>query len=104
MIRRPPRSTLFPYTTLFRSLFYRKDLLARAGFPNPPTSWREWLAAMRAMKAQGGPHPYPIFIPTNEGPPPPLLGLQAGSPLLRDGARYRAFTEPPFPGPLGLHP
>src|SRR5260370_21292028 len=24
MIRRPPRSTLFPYTTLFRSLYYRK--------------------------------------------------------------------------------
>src|SRR2546422_6801030 len=23
MIRRPPRSTLFPYTTLFRSLFHR---------------------------------------------------------------------------------
>src|SRR3712207_6906643 len=26
MIRRPPRSTLFPYTTLFRSLFYTKVL------------------------------------------------------------------------------
>src|SRR3712207_9331395 len=26
MIRRPPRSTLFPYTTLFRSLFFRKVL------------------------------------------------------------------------------
>src|SRR2546429_4590490 len=25
MIRRPPRSTLFPYTTLFRSLGYRTD-------------------------------------------------------------------------------
>src|SRR5256885_13276440 len=25
MIRRPPRSTLFPYTTLFRSLFSRQD-------------------------------------------------------------------------------
>src|SRR5256885_13299383 len=24
MIRRPPRSTLFPYTTLFRSLFYQQ--------------------------------------------------------------------------------
>src|SRR2546429_1369619 len=24
MIRRPPRSTLFPYTTLFRSLFQRR--------------------------------------------------------------------------------
>src|SRR5256886_7389140 len=23
MIRRPPRSTLFPYTTLFRSMFHR---------------------------------------------------------------------------------
>src|SRR5256885_9675304 len=28
MIRRPPRSTLFPYTTLFRSRFRRKDQLA----------------------------------------------------------------------------
>src|SRR2546426_8454476 len=28
MIRRPPRSTLFPYTTLFRSVFQR-DLCAR---------------------------------------------------------------------------
>src|SRR5690242_21629966 len=34
MIRRPPRSTLFPYTTLFRSLVFstplRIDLLHRA--------------------------------------------------------------------------
>src|SRR5258708_29009163 len=31
MIRRPPRSTLFPYTTLFRSLFYYQwsDLIHR---------------------------------------------------------------------------
>src|SRR2546430_14394777 len=28
MIRRPPRSTLFPYTTLFRSLVRRVDTLA----------------------------------------------------------------------------
>src|SRR3712207_8917600 len=27
MIRRPPRSTLFPYTTLFRSVDFRKYLL-----------------------------------------------------------------------------
>src|SRR2546430_9052030 len=26
MIRRPPRSTLFPYTTLFRSISYRPTL------------------------------------------------------------------------------
>ena len=28
MVRRPPRSTLFPYTTLFRSLEYAERLLA----------------------------------------------------------------------------
>src|SRR2546430_3628456 len=27
MIRRPPRSTLFPYTTLFRSLLHQLDLV-----------------------------------------------------------------------------
>src|SRR5256884_7682666 len=33
MIRRPPRSTLFPYTTLFRSSW---ALLARSGLPKTP--------------------------------------------------------------------
>src|SRR5258708_19490574 len=36
MIRRPPRSTLFPYTTLFRSRFAPKSVTRRArqrGFP-----------------------------------------------------------------------
>src|SRR2546430_4193320 len=34
MIRRPPRSTLFPYTTLFRSLFdYPASSRSRQRFP-----------------------------------------------------------------------
>src|SRR2546430_10336843 len=45
MIRRPPRSTLFPYTTLFRS--YREDLRR-----NPGNGWAlRGLAA--ALTAQG---------------------------------------------------
>src|ERR1041385_9284749 len=32
MIRRPPRSTLFPYTTLFRSAYNRRLFLARRNF------------------------------------------------------------------------
>src|SRR3712207_7850918 len=32
MIRRPPRSTLFPYTTLFRSAIYLKDERALEDF------------------------------------------------------------------------
>src|SRR3712207_7267513 len=34
MIRRPPRSTLFPYTTLFRS--FGMDVLDTAGTPDLP--------------------------------------------------------------------
>src|SRR2546430_11283789 len=36
MIRRPPRSTLFPYTTLFRSIMHRQDR-AKAALPRDPT-------------------------------------------------------------------
>src|SRR2546422_8801051 len=35
MIRRPPRSTLFPYTTLFRSNLLRSELAARIAPPLP---------------------------------------------------------------------
>src|SRR6266487_5416633 len=34
MIRRPPRSTLFPYTTLFRSGAVRPDEAEHAAFPD----------------------------------------------------------------------
>src|SRR5438876_8464721 len=34
MIRRPPRSTLFPYTTLFRSVILEDGLLGRAAVPS----------------------------------------------------------------------
>src|SRR2546427_8468143 len=35
MIRRPPRSTLFPYTTLFRSNFMVKDIRGGSGIRQP---------------------------------------------------------------------
>src|SRR5256885_10557240 len=45
MIRRPPRSTLFPYTTLFRSLH---GLLANTkGKENVIRYWKSWLSAPR---------------------------------------------------------
>src|SRR3712207_9205520 len=43
MIRRPPRSTLFPYTTLFRSvlgLVHRPDRAAGGRAPEP-VQWRQ---------------------------------------------------------------
>src|SRR2546427_12686655 len=41
MIRRPPRSTLFPYTTLFRSIVRRElPVTARGNAPVPPPDER----------------------------------------------------------------
>src|SRR2546430_10608707 len=36
MIRRPPRSTLFPYTTLFRSLAWLNHMTVPAAITAPP--------------------------------------------------------------------
>src|SRR2546430_11883869 len=42
MIRRPPRSTLFPYTTLFRSeLAWVFNCVARLGWLNRMTQFKE---------------------------------------------------------------
>src|SRR2546422_3785401 len=37
MIRRPPRSTLFPYTTLFRSLWRARRACGKEPVPRPDT-------------------------------------------------------------------
>src|SRR5690349_23879566 len=49
MIRRPPRSTLFPYTTLFRSL---RRALRRGGRPRPHRRSPRALDALAAEAAR----------------------------------------------------
>src|SRR3712207_8102120 len=48
MIRRPPRSTLFPYTTLFRSR--RAPRRSRAGSARPPSARRRRGCRPRARR------------------------------------------------------
>src|SRR3712207_8423815 len=50
MIRRPPRSTLFPYTTLFRSRGEHRDLAARVVVPRPRGDRRAPARAVRAHR------------------------------------------------------
>src|SRR5262245_64327676 len=38
MLRRPPLSTLFPYTTLFRSINFRQEAAGK-GIPSYPHPW-----------------------------------------------------------------
>lgn len=85
-----------PWYVDTRLLFYRRDLLAQAGFDSVPGTWEGWREAMLAMKRAGGPDRFPIFLPLNEWQPQTVLGLQAGSPLLRDGATRGAFAGEPF--------
>src|SRR3712207_8194296 len=46
MIRRPPRSTLLPYTTLFRSLSLAVALPLAYGMARAPARWRTTLLMM----------------------------------------------------------
>src|SRR3546814_19093036 len=63
-----------------RLLFYRRDILKRAGFDAPPVTWAEWRRQMVAIKALVGPGRYAAYFPLNEYEPLPVLGLQAPEP------------------------
>src|SRR5256885_12823366 len=53
MIRRPPRSTLFPYTTLFRSVLRRAGGQWRERVVRPPEGYRTRL--LPGLELAGGP-------------------------------------------------
>src|SRR5256885_4579118 len=87
MIRRPPRSTLFPYTTLFRSQHvgvyaYTRDALERwVRLPPVPEETWERLEQLRPLA-----HGIPIGVALFERPAAPGVGtaedLKTVSPLL----------------------
>ena len=85
-----------PWYVDTRVLFYRKDLLAQAGWKEMPTSWADWRRAMEDIKRTVGKDRWAIFLPTNEWAQPAILGMQAGSPLLKDGGRWGAFADSAF--------
>jgi multiple sugar transport system substrate-binding protein len=85
-----------PWYVDTRLLFYRKDLLARAGWNTMPATWAEWRRCLADLKRRYGARHWPVFLPTNEWMQPVVLGMQAGSPLLADGNTRGAFAKPEF--------
>src|SRR2546421_13123103 len=65
MIRRPPRSTLFPYTTLFRSFISEDPLLGGGFFPPAPALAR---LSAQALYAYGFDDPMSNADPEGENP------------------------------------
>lgn len=85
-----------PWYVDTRLLFYRKDLLKRAGFAKPPETWAEWEKALAAVKKLGGPRNYAILLPTNEFEQLVVFGLQQSAPLLTDNGTRGNFESPDF--------
>jgi multiple sugar transport system substrate-binding protein len=85
-----------PWYVDTRLIYYRTDLLAKAGYKEFPKTWADWMTAMKKMKSQMTDRQFPMLMPTNEWPQPVVFAIEAGSPILRDGGRYGAFEQPEF--------
>ena len=85
-----------PWYVDTRLLFYRRDLLAQAGYAAPPASWPEWTRMMAAVKQRAGPDRFAILLPLNEFEPLLALALQQDDPLLRDDGRWGNFESAGF--------
>jgi len=83
-----------PWYVDTRVLFYRADLLRKAGFGKPPRSWEEWERVLAAVKKVAG--PYAILLPLNEFEPLLALGLQQQEPMLSENGRRAKFSSPGF--------
>ena len=84
-----------PWYVDTRLLFYRRSALAAAGFESPPETWEAWRDAMTRISDPDAGR-YALFAPLNEWTLPVVLGMQAGSPLLRDGDQLGAFQGDAF--------
>ncbi|AGG90979.1 sugar ABC transporter substrate-binding protein [Rhodanobacter denitrificans] len=91
-----------PWYVDTRLLFYRKDLLAAAGFAAPPRNWAEWRRQLAAL-SEPARHRYGILLPTNEYEQLMSLALQQSEPLLRDGGRYGNFESAGFKRALSFY-
>ena len=86
-----------PWYVDTRLLFYRRDLLAQAGFDAPPGTWEAWRTMLQALtRRTGDARRWGLLLPLNEYDPLVAFALQQGVPLLRDDGRYGNFRSPGF--------
>lgn len=85
-----------PWYVDTRLLFYRTDLLRRAGYESVPHDWAEWKRAMHAVKRVAGEGNYAVLMPLNEFEQLLTFGLQQDEPLLRDQGGRGNFSNPGF--------
>jgi multiple sugar transport system substrate-binding protein len=92
-----------PWYTETRTPYVRRDLLAAAGFAQPPRDWDEWQRAMAAIKREVGPKRYAILLPLNEFEPLLNLAIQQDEPLLRDQGTRGNFRSAGYQRTLSFY-
>ncbi len=92
-----------PWYVDTRLIFYRKDILAAAGFDHAPTSWAGWERMLAAIKARAKPGDWAALLPLNEFEPLVSLALEQPGSFLRDGDRYGNFQSPQFEAALRFY-
>jgi multiple sugar transport system substrate-binding protein len=85
-----------PWYVDTRVVFYRTDILRRAGFAEPPRTWAEWERALAGVKAVVGKDDYAILLPTNEYEQLLIFALQQDAPLLLENGTRGNFESPEF--------
>lgn len=92
-----------PWYVDTRLLFYRPDILRRAGFRRPARTWAGWLKQMRAVRRILKPGQYPLLAPINEYTFLEVLALQQPAPMLRDDDQYGNFSSRSFRAALSFY-
>jgi multiple sugar transport system substrate-binding protein len=92
-----------PWYVDTRLFFYRRDILAKAGYTSPPKTWAEWHEMLLAIKRVVGPKNYSVLVPLNEFEPLQILALQQPDAMLRDDGRYGNFRSESFRKALAFY-
>lgn len=92
-----------PWYVDTRVQFFRRDLFAKLGLSEPPSTWAEWKTGLHGIKRAAGPGNYAILLPLNEPEQLLTFGLQQGDPLLRDQDSRGNFASPGFKAALAFY-
>ena len=92
-----------PWYADTRLLFYRDDLVARAGGGAPPATWADWLAVLERVARRAGPNDAALLLPVNEWQTPVILALQRGATLLKDDGTRGDFASEPARGAFAFY-
>ncbi|MPY42114.1 extracellular solute-binding protein [Streptomyces phyllanthi] len=82
-----------PFTVSTRLLYYNKDLFRQAGL-KPPNTWKELLAAARALKARGVKYPIAVPLGPQEAEAETLMWLLSGGGGYTDSTDHYDLASP----------